>query len=573
MPNEAANIGANFSNYRGDPNLGGFGLGFGKIDTRPIEDLARYTMLYNKAEYDQRQKDAEKAAEQLADLTALDLSTTIPKDAKILQDRFDALTTYVRENPDALNYKNRKQWLEYNKKKADLMNDVKFAKIRSVANIKNLDAIATEKNESIKKRMEAALEKNIADTDIRTPLNFNQEYDLKVPEIADNKGLKFDVTKAGDNEIGQRTLTLFDMKEGWRNAVMYDITGKAIDPSTEGGQRSLLIDAENPWKKMAAAVTLAVKDPNAPKDKDGNLDAKKMAAIIPGLENVMAYNDYVSQTVRDIDAGVYTDKAGIALSFGQGALRREDYQKINWQDGLDARELGMVAQFSKWAGDQYDTKVIETDNAIQQRGLDLEGARLKENQRQFNLSYGSESADVRDGAYSVLSTIKNAIDSGTPLRLRSTDPNDKNEIRAIQISDANLINKFRLLSKDGNTTEVADRVNYYPETKRFELIYFARGDNGEILKSDRGGDIIDNNKTKPISFNDWKTNLIRDDYDAKTKGRINNIVSKELDAFSGDLIEFSKNFNKEQPIEEKVDNGKTEKTIKSKSGKTIYIPD
>ena len=40
MANESANIGANFSNYSGNPGLGRANVGIIDIDTRPLQNLA-----------------------------------------------------------------------------------------------------------------------------------------------------------------------------------------------------------------------------------------------------------------------------------------------------------------------------------------------------------------------------------------------------------------------------------------------------------------------------------------------------------------------------------------------------
>src|SRR6478752_2409094 len=130
MADLAANIGANFSSYTGSAPLGGgVDIGVLNIDTRPLEDLGKYTMLYNKAEYDQRQKDAEAKAKQLASITAYDLTTAIPKDREIITKGYDELIDYARQNPTVLDYKNNPSgWLEYNKKKADFENQLKSAK-------------------------------------------------------------------------------------------------------------------------------------------------------------------------------------------------------------------------------------------------------------------------------------------------------------------------------------------------------------------------------------------------------------------------------------------------------------
>lgn len=58
------------SSYEGSANLGGFVPDAIDIDTKPLQTLALFTVEYNKAEYRQRQLDAEEQAKELASLAA-----------------------------------------------------------------------------------------------------------------------------------------------------------------------------------------------------------------------------------------------------------------------------------------------------------------------------------------------------------------------------------------------------------------------------------------------------------------------------------------------------------------------
>src|SRR4051812_35694333 len=70
----------NAASYQGNAALGGGGGFVLDVDLKPIQQLAQYTFLYNKSQYDQRQKDADQKIKELADLSAYDLTTARGKD-------------------------------------------------------------------------------------------------------------------------------------------------------------------------------------------------------------------------------------------------------------------------------------------------------------------------------------------------------------------------------------------------------------------------------------------------------------------------------------------------------------
>lgn len=535
----AASIGANFSDYQGNAGLGGFGLGFGKIDTRPLEDLAKYTMLYNREEWDRKQKEQEKAAAELAKFAGLNLATTIPKDAKILQDKFDKTIQYIRENPDALSYsKDKNKWLEYNKMKADLENDIRFGATRSLLNVARKEAIAAEPNEQKKAFLEAQLQKNIDDTDIRTPLNHDQKYDVKPLDFGTNNGVVVDVTKAGSNEIFQRDFKLFDIQEAKRAAANAALTG-VRDPKSITGQLGTLDDRENPWIQMSGRLNQAIAGAVDP--QTGVVDVTKLDGV-PGIENIKAYNEYVNRVKSDINAGLYKDKLGNKITFGAGPFRADDYTEVNLNDGIDAKELGVVAQFSKWAGDQYETKVIQTNDENERARLAAEWARIGIEKERMNKSKTSDLI----GATSALREAADVLNSGTPIQLKSSSGgiitrNKKGEIigdtskittRDVnKISDPNLLKEFGTIDKDGKTTNVPDDVFYDKEANKLQLVYYKRGadpndvsGNATAIMQGKDGPVLD--RTIDLSATQWLGQIVRRKNPNADIGGVNSLIEE-----------------------------------------------
>lgn len=391
----AAEIGVSNSRYTGDPGLGGGTFGSVKLDTKPIEDLARYTMLYNKSEYDQRQKDAEAAAKEIADYTSYDLNTGIPKDAKLLQEKYDKLTTYMRENPEALNYKNKEQWAKYNELKNDLNNDLQGAKIRNTMWAMRQKEIQDEKDPNVRALKQADLDSEIEATDIRTPIKHSQKYDDSMPEIPKPNGVSFDVTVQLPNSNVKRDFDMLDMGKVWSNANVNALALDAVnvDPSTPDGKRKAIAKGNDFWQKGSATYNTVLQ---SAKKEDGTIDKTKLDNISLSLYNLAErFNQYSQTKKAEINAGTYKDKLGNAIQFDGTYLKEQDYRGVNVDDGISPEELSALAQFASWKGDGYKTTVQETDDALQAQAeknnaandkaqIGLGYSRIAEDKRQFD---------------------------------------------------------------------------------------------------------------------------------------------------------------------------------------------
>src|ERR1043165_3365853 len=104
----------NAAQYRGDENLGGSSLGAFKLDVTPLQTLAAYTYQHNQALYNQKQKEIEAAAKEMASLTQYDLNLAPEKDRNDIKKEWNDFYGWVKENPDALDFMhNQDKWLEY----------------------------------------------------------------------------------------------------------------------------------------------------------------------------------------------------------------------------------------------------------------------------------------------------------------------------------------------------------------------------------------------------------------------------------------------------------------------------
>lgn len=454
----AAEIGASFSNYTGNPNLGGGTLGVLNINTKPIEQLAQYTFFYNKAEYDQRQKDAEKAAEEIASMTNYDLSTAIDKDSKVLRSRYDALIKYAQENPDAINYRNENgKFLEYNKMKNELANDIAAAKVRNVTYQARLADIQKNTNKQLSALDMRDLMDEIEKTDIRTPLKVAQQFDVTPPTFVAPTPLKFDVYRAGENKDQLRTLSMPDVGKARAESLVeaLDIT-KNLDPNTPEGERRTIARGQNFYTKGTDIFNSILKDPKY-RDEQGNLDESKLSGVSKDMVDLIkTINTNLENTKTEIKSGIYLDKFDKPISFGDGILNENDFSPINYADGISPEELVFIGKMAAAQSISYETKTILHDNAIQKQNIGLGYSRIAEDKRQFdNTPHGGAGAVAGEGDYDMdltgykTGTILTSNDL-TTADIASIDPSLVDPTKSILQLTPKAKKKFFVVQPDGS---------------------------------------------------------------------------------------------------------------------------
>lgn len=408
------------ANYLGNNNLGGGNDGVISIDTKPLDNLAYYTMVANKVKYEQRQKDTEAKAKELAQVTAYDLSTAIPKDSQIIRDKYNEFYKWVQDNPTVLDYKNNeKGWLEYNKRKNDFANDLINAKSRNITYKAGIAEYEKETNPLLKAEMKRRLDEQIQDGDLNKTIVL-QQYSPTVHTVPTPQTQSFDVGIIDEkgNFMADRQVKVVSMKDvnSKASAVALGMLGDVLD---ENSAEFKLLSPEAQQQKREAFKTnkaggslLVVDQAKAYNDvlsdplyknADGTLNIDKIKSSNQILAGVMKsfddYNNYVNGIKEQIKAGAYKDKTGKALQFGIDNLDEYDYQPISYLDGnVTPEELLKVQILAKALPDTYETKItqtnIATDNAKIAQGwkkLNLDEKELRLKEQQFRASQkGSE---------------------------------------------------------------------------------------------------------------------------------------------------------------------------------------
>lgn len=442
MASGSAEIGAGNSRYVGNAGIGGGSFGSFQLDVRPIEDLAKYTMLYNRAEYEQAQKDAEKAAAEIADYTSYDLTTGIPKDAKLLQEKYDKLTAYVRDNPNALDYRNKKEWAEYKKMRNDLENDLVGGKVRNTMWALRQKEIQDAKSPAEKVRLQKRLDAEIAETDIRTPLKYSDQYNVQPISVSAAPIKKVQVTEIGKNIIGQDNWEMPDMDAVTNQSIAvtsglmaladFEKTSEFLSKTPEQQQFYRdQFEAQSASGKLEPVQSAQIFNQAIDKAGSGNfykddgtgkmvLDFDKLVesenSIIRGMaEQVAIYNRKMDEMVSGIEGGYFQDDFGGQLSFSNDAsgLKKGSYKKINLDDGLSPQELVKMRILGISKAPEREIKITETDDALQAAQLaeqrrhnkateGIQWGALKLNQDQFDQEKTKWNATMKGGE-----TVKN----------------------------------------------------------------------------------------------------------------------------------------------------------------------
>lgn len=339
----AADIGANASNYTGNANLGGGDFGSVVISTKPFEDLARYTDIYNKAEYDQRQKDNAAAIQELAKITAYDLSQAHPKDRKIVEDAYAEFQTFLRNNPTALSYtKNREGNLQYLEKKRKLTELLESAKGRFLTYKSRDEALKKELNKDVAAIKRKKLDDAINSTDVYTQIPPDEEYELATVKIPAAKRVSFDVLDRQRNEIIKRDYDIPDRRDMLQKvaAIEFGLIQEYEKGSSQENELKIASGRFEPIKSaenFSAALQPFVENGVVNMEKAYSSGNSMVINILKQIEN---YNLATKDAKEKIAAGIFVDKLGKPVSFGYNGVMEEDYRTINLVDGkLSTREL------------------------------------------------------------------------------------------------------------------------------------------------------------------------------------------------------------------------------------------
>lgn len=402
------------SRYGGNYVLGG---GFEtplELDYSPIKQLAQYTFLYNKSQYDQRQKDADQKIKQLAELVPYDLVNGIEKDATELKDAQAKLSEYMAEFAAKGTPKSPKekinQQLDFQAKITDQLKLINAANARKIKLDTYISAVqGNNKLSAQEKELRINQAKDLfKNTDIYT-LPDIPDNDLTMPKNGEPIIETVSVLKndKNGNAVVQETIKQFSIGNNWKSSYMdaNNLSIPTLPPNAtpqqknEYEQKKLAYSRTGigGWQSAAEFYNNALLDPNYKKtitttdinvigaapntaltDEVDIEVVKSSNPIVGGIISLAErYNNYARKRLEDIKNGYYIDTVTGEKVLLTGADKAEDIKFIDVTKPLTPEVLSFLDKFEKAAPDQIDKKLIETDDAIQ-RGQMATQIKLKQ---------------------------------------------------------------------------------------------------------------------------------------------------------------------------------------------------
>ncbi len=415
---DAASIGASFSDYQGNKGLGGGNDGVIVIDTKPLENLATYTMMYKKSQWDQQKKETDAKVAQLADLSNIALNDLRGKDKEQATKEFADLQVYASEyaRKAPKNAQERMQnELDWQTKYGAFKNNFNSGKQRAVSYQAQLNTIkqnipeASTQDEAIKQ-----LNKTFDSTDIGTTIsavpNFKMEkFDIPDPSIQkfnniailgnDNVDIEGSIYNPKQNAgIADKTILGIKnanipktIKDAKGNDIVNPNYGKLSD--NEKNQVDLQSTVESDGKGWVDSLE-PLNTSLAKYTKDGKFDAESFendnasyATIINPYNALKIYDSYNKEKYNQAQSGMFTDK-GVPAKLPDN-VTSDDFKVgfVDFAKGVNANQLVQSGMFAKYKGDNFQKKITHSGD---QRAMDLERMRELNAVKLKNLDEGGE---------------------------------------------------------------------------------------------------------------------------------------------------------------------------------------
>lgn len=404
MATAASDIAITASNYRGDAALGApTGLPI-QIDTRPIQQLAQYTFLYNKANWEQTQKNADAKIDELSKLAAYNPVNGIRKDTQAVIDAKiklqDAGRKYAMEL--AKNPKERtEQYVKFKQEIGEAENLLNSANSRAIAYNVRKNAIMQGAQGAGQKDIELKqLDKEFDDTDIYTKISALPNYKVENVEIPKPIPQKIDTVIIEGNENIQVKSSIFNPAMNLPESDRAVLGIQKLYPKKGTPEYDTLSDVEKQqadiqgtvessgkfWGDMAGNFNAVLQSKGVDgkplyfdesgtflKDKfeDDNATNSVIMRAYNGLKGLDGYSRKKFDEIST-KGGIYDDK-GLQYALPSN-LSANDFKRgfIDFNKGVQPNQLGLAGMFSEYTGDTFDKKVTETDNALQRENQRLD---------------------------------------------------------------------------------------------------------------------------------------------------------------------------------------------------------
>lgn len=366
------------NSYVGNAQIGGANTGAFQIDTRPIQQLAQYTYLYNKSLFDQSQKDADQKIEELAKLTAYDLSNARGKDKDAgitaLADLQKFGAEFAAKGTPKTPEEKIKQQIEYQNKIQGAEKIINSINARGIGYTARKNAIlASTADAGLKDTQLKQLDEEFDNTDIYTKISAQPNFDLSVPKVGAPIIKKTGVLVETPNGVIDQTLGFFDPKSNLNAAYLEanNLELPVLPPNAtalqkqEYEQKLKVKSANSIWQDAAVVYNTALSDPkyklsnSDPANPVGDIDYNAIEADNPILHNTLQlidrYNAYAAERKADATAGYYTDKLGNNVKLLQ-TVKPEDFFIIDKTKALSPAQVVFLEKFATAAPDTKDEK-------------------------------------------------------------------------------------------------------------------------------------------------------------------------------------------------------------------------
>lgn len=395
---DSASIGASFSNYQGNAGLGEINGSPINIDTRPLQQLAIYTNLYNKNLWEQQQAETNAKINQLAKLSDINVASLHGKD----KDEFGSIwvnflkdaSEYARKMPKTPEEKVQQQ-LDWQVKYGKISGLYNIAKQRSLSYLAKLNTIATSDSDASKQDVQKSqLDKEFDNTDITTPLSAMPQYkmqDITLPKPVvqqlDNLYVGGDQNSTVKSKIFNPALnspyadaTVLGIKQVYPQKGTPEYDNLSDNEKQQADQQATVQSQGKIWSDMVVPLNsiLQTKGVNGKLlyyDENGNFNSQKFeddnaanSVIMQPYNALKALNGYSQDHYNQAKNGAFNDKGlDYTLPSSDNSKLANDFKAgfVDFTKPITPNQLVLAGTYSQFGGDSFDKTLTETGKQTQ----------------------------------------------------------------------------------------------------------------------------------------------------------------------------------------------------------------
>jgi len=356
----------NAANYRGDKELGSYFNKVIDIDQKPLATLAAYTVMQNKALFDQRQKDADELIAELSKISKFDFSNAVDKDKNELLLANSELMKKAKERAQTGVYATPMEKveakIEFDQSIADLEAKIIKGNQRGISKQKQIADIEGNINLNAKTKSLLLNEVNkiFNDTGLDDPIPNLQKYAPTFPKINDPQYTAVQTNAKDANGVYHGEFKFFNPTATNRQSVL-EITGiedslpenATKEQQLEFALRQAQGGSKQIWENIGEKFNNALQDPKFKKvNPDGSIsnevDVEFLKREIPMVGNLYDaiddFNKYNLQGIEDARKGFYSTKAGKNVDI-LNIVKESDFYTIDKTKPISPSDLLTLQKF------------------------------------------------------------------------------------------------------------------------------------------------------------------------------------------------------------------------------------